>query len=370
MPTTSKPSSGAAETSPPAAPRTVFVTGFPVFAARRLMKELVASGDRVWILARDKFLADAKQYCDGLSKQWPHSPPLRVFAGDILDIDLGLTGAEVRTLHAKVEEVHHIAAIGYLGTPTRKMRLVNVEGLREMLEVALGMKKLQRFCHWSTAFVAGSRGGVVMEDDLMVGQRFRNDYEKTKAEAELLARNAMRSLPVSILRPTRIVGSSDTGKVDRFDGIYIGIRRIVTAPPGVSVPIPTHGRFPVQIVPADYVAKAARYIARHPSTAGGTFHLADPLPLTAHKFFDAVADAAGRPRPSVFLPGGIAKRVLNLPGIRDLAREEATFVDWLDCEVLFDRTATSTVLAGSGIECPNVRTYVDVLVRYVRDHGS
>jgi nucleoside-diphosphate-sugar epimerase len=350
--------------------RTVFVTGFPVFAARRLIKQLVADGDQVWLLARDKFVDAAADYTGQLHKSWPDSPPVRILQGDILDIDLGLTGAEVRDLHAEVEEIHHIAAVGYLGTPKRKMRLVNVDGLREVMEVALGMKRLQRLCHWSTAFVAGARSGVVMEDELMVGQQFRNDYERTKAEAEVVARRAMDKLPISIVRPTIIVGSTDTGKVDRMDGIYVGIRRIVTAAAGVSVPIPSHGRFPVHVIPSDYAAKAAKFIARHPDAEGGTFHLTDPLPLTAHKFFDAVADAAGRPRPKVFLPGGVARRVLHLPGIRTLARDEATFVEWLDAEVLFDRTAADRILAPSGLVCPKVRSYVDVLVRFVRDRAA
>ena len=349
------------------APRTVFVTGFPVFAARRLIKELIKRGDQVWLLAREKFVARAQEYCGQLAEQWPDAPPARILTGDILDIDLGLTGAEVRDLHATVQEVHHIAAVNYLGTPTRKMRLVNVEGLREMLEVALGMRALERFCHWSTAFVAGARGGVVLEDELMVGQRFRNDYERTKAEAEVLARAAMTKLPISIVRPTIIVGATDTGKVDRFDGIYLGIRRIVAAPAGVSVPIPSHGRFPVHVVPSDYAAQAAIQVARHPRGLGGTFHLADPAPLTAIQFFDAVADAAGKPRPTVFLPGGVARRVLNLPGIRAIARDDANFVEWLDAEVQFDQTASAAILDDADLRCPNARTYVDVLVRHVRD---
>lgn len=350
-------------------PRCVFVTGFPVFAARRLIKELVADGDQVWLLSRDKFIAAAGDYIEQLRQNWPDAPPVRILQGDILDIDLGLTGAEICDLHANVEEIHHIAAVGYLGTPKRKMRLVNVDGLREVMEVALGMRELKRLCHWSTAFVAGARSGVVREDELMLGQQFRNDYERTKAEAEVVARRAMDKLPISIVRPTIIVGATDTGKVDRMDGIYVGIRRIVTASAGVSVPIPSHGRFPVHVIPSDYAAKAAKVIARHPDAVGGTFHLADPVPLSAHKFFDAVADAAGRPRPKVFLPGGIARRILHLPGIRTLARDEATFVEWLDAEVLFDRSAADAILAPTGLTCPNVRSYVDVLVRFVRDRG-
>ncbi len=351
-------------------PRIVFVTGFPVFAARRLVREMVAGGDEVWLLVRNKFLLDANEFVASLAADIPQGPPVRVLEGDILDIDLGLTGAEVRDLHAHVQEIHHIAAVNYLGTPTRKKRLVNVEGLREVLEFAFGMKKLDRICHWSTAFVAGARGGVVYENELMVGQAFRNDYEETKAAAEVLARNAMSKLPITIVRPSILVGASDTGRVDRFDGVYLAIRRIVAAPPNVSVPLPGHGRFDMHVVPVDYVARATRYLARNPGAVGATVHLVDSQPLSAGRFFDAVADAAGRPRPTAILPGGVARAVLNLPGIRAIARNDLEFVEWLDSEVRFDATNADRLLAGSGITCPPVQSYVDVLVRYVRDHAT
>jgi len=346
------------------------VTGFPVYAARRLVRELVSQGDRVWMLARDKFVAKATDFLESLAAEFPDADPVELLQGDILDVDLGLSGARIRTLHAECEEIHHIAAVQYLGSSTRKMQLVNVRGLHEVLEVALGMRSLERLCHWSTAFVAGDRSGVVREAELDEGQQFRNDYERTKAEAERLTRAAMDKLPISIIRPTIVVGDSETGEVDRFDGIYLGIRRVVAAPANVAVPLPGKGQYRLNVVPADFVARAARYIARHPGTVGGTYHLADPAPLTAKRFFYAVADAAGRPRPTVFLPEGMMKAVLNLPGIRAVAREDRTFVEWFDGDVHFDTSHADTILAGSGIVCPPVPSYVDVLVRYVRDHAQ
>lgn len=354
---------------PDPAARQVLVTGFPVFAARQLVRELVSGGDQIWLLARGKFMEAAQGFATALGDEFAEMPPVQLLQGDILDVDLGLSGAQIRTLHAEIQEIHHIAAVQYLGTPKRKMRLVNVEGQREVLEVALGMRSLQRLCLWSTAFVAGDRVGVVREDELNLAGTFRNEYEHSKAEAEALGRAAMSKLPITILRPTIVVGDTQTGIVDRFDGIYLGIRRIVTAATNVAVPMPASGSYPLNVVPADYVAKAARVLARHPNTVGGTYHLADPQPLTAKRFFDAVADAAGRPRPSVFLPHGVVRAVLNLPGIRAIARDDRRFVEWFDADIRFDTSHADAALAGSGIACPAVQSYVDVLVRYVRDHA-
>ena len=210
-----------AQDQTPQAGSTVLVTGFPIYVARRLARELVAGGDRVLLLHREKFARDAEAFATEVNAAASASGSggrIEPLWGDILDIDLGVSGAEVRRLQADVEEIYHVAAVQYLAIDSAKMRNVNVEGLRELLELALGMRKLRRICHWSTAFVAGDRSGVAYEHELRVGQHLRNDYEVSKAEAEELARAAMAKLPITIVRPAIVVGDSVSGEVQRFDG--------------------------------------------------------------------------------------------------------------------------------------------------------
>lgn len=351
--------------SPP--PRTVLVTGFPLDVARRMARELVLRGDRVLLLCRGKFASEGKVLAQELKAQGRGR--LEVWEGDILQLDLGLAGDAVRQLHAEVDEIHHIAAVSYLGAPAGSMRQVNVEGLREVLEVALGCARLQRVCVWSTVFVAGDRSGTVYEDELLIGQGFRNPYEKSKADAEVLARAAMRKLPITIVRPSIIVGDSQTGELGRLDGPYLLINAIVHASPDTAVPMPGRGAFPLPVVPIDYAVRAALYLTRHPDAVGGTFHLVDGHPLTARALFDAVADAASRPRPTFFLPGGVARAVLNLPLVRDRVRSERNFLEWFDTDVHFDDRRARALLGPGGIECPPVQDYVEALVRHVRDRG-
>lgn len=348
-------------------PKTVLVTGFPTDVAREQLRLLVSGGDRVLLLCREKFAADAQKFADDLQATIPRGT-MELVHGDILQVDMGLTGAQIRRLHAEVQEVHHAAAISYLGVEWPLMQQVNVDGLREVLEVCLGMRKLERVCLWSTAFVAGDRVGTVREDELMVGQHFRNPYEASKAQAEQLARNAMAKLPITIVRPSILVGDSHTGAVSRLDGPYTLVRAILNAGQ-TPVPLPGRGSHPLHLVPVDYAARAALFLTRHPEALGGTFHLVDPEPLTARQFYDAVADAARKPRPNVFLPEGLSRAVLNLPFVRNLARNERSFLDWFDTDVYFDNTRARTLLHQGGIECPAVPTYVDALVRYVRDRS-
>lgn len=350
-----------------ASAKTVLVTGFPTDVAREQIRLLVAGGDRVLLLVRAKFMPDAQAFVAELKGPAPEEQ-VTMLQGDILELDMGLTGAQVRMLHAEVQEVHHAAAISYLGIQALRMRAVNVDGLREVLEVCLGMRKLERICLWSTAFVAGDRQGVVREDELLVGQRFRNAYEETKAEAESLARTAMAKLPITIVRPSILVGDSQTGASSRMDGPYLLVNAIVHAGQ-TPVPLPGRGQHPLHLVPVDFAARAALFLTRHPDALGGTFHLTDPQPLTARQFYDAVADAANKPRPTIFLPEGLSRAVLNLPVVRDFVRNERSFLDWFDTDVYYDDSHARALLGPGGIECPPVPSYIDALVRHVRDRA-
>ncbi len=349
------------------ASRTVLVTGFPLDVARRMTAELAAKGDRVILLVRAKFMSEAVDLSRTLAQSCPGQ--VDVWEGDVLQLDLGLSGVNVRQLHAEIEEIHHIAAITYLGVPKGSMRQVNVEGLRELLEVALGCRKLQRICAWSTVFVAGDRSGDVFEEDLSAGQQYRNPYEQTKAEAEELLRTAMAKLPITVVRPSIIVGDSQTGEIGRMDGPYMLIHAIVHAGPQVAVPLPGRGQYPLHIVPIDYAVRAALALTRHPQAVSGTFHLVDSQPATARALFDAVADAAGRPRPNLFLPEGLAKAVLNLPFLRNRVRSERSFLEWFDADVRFDDRNARALLEPLDVVCPPALSYIEALVRHVRERG-
>jgi len=81
-----------------------------------------------------------------------------------------------------------------------------------VLDLARDAGRLERVVHWSTAMVSGDRRGTFYEEDLDAGQKFHNDYERTKYEAEKLVRSAMRQLPITVLRPGIIVGDSRTAR--------------------------------------------------------------------------------------------------------------------------------------------------------------
>lgn len=113
-------------------------------------------------------------------------------------------------------------------------RAINVEGTRRVLqfgECCGARGGLRRFCHISTAYVAGDHSGCFSEDDLEVGQRFRNAYEQSKFEAERLVGRWRSRLPIAVLRPSIVVGERGSGWTTSFNVIYWPLRAFAHGAP-------------------------------------------------------------------------------------------------------------------------------------------
>ena len=63
---------------------------------------------------------------------------------------------------------------------------VNVEGTRQVIEFVRNHPSIERYMYFSTAYVAGKREGMLLETELIRPNAFKNHYEETKFEAELL----------------------------------------------------------------------------------------------------------------------------------------------------------------------------------------
>lgn len=340
------------------------ITGFPAFAARRMIATLVANepATRLHVLAQAPFAAEAARFVAGLAA----GARAEVVVGDVCDMDLGLSSREYRALSKDLTWIHHLAGTYWLGVEEADARRINVGGTRTVLELARDVGRLERVVYWSSALVSGDRSGTWYEEDLEAGQKFHNAFERTRFEAERLVRGAMRGLPITVLRPGMIVGDSQTGEIDKLDGPYYLLSLIATNTSGRRLPLLGNTAAPLHLVPIDYVVEAAWQVGRHAESAGRTFHLVDPAPQIVREVLDAVADHAGTERPRGRIPRAIARAVLRTPGLARLGRGPLAFLDQLDHTVHYDQTNTARALAGSGLACPPVADYLGALVRHVR----
>lgn len=347
-------------------PAHTLVTGFPKLVARRLARAFLAGGPdaRVSLLVQPRHLEAAGEFAASLLPS--EGARVQLLGGDVADLHLGLSTPEYRELAATVTGVLHAAEWGQLSAERQTLARVNVEGTRGVLELAADCRNLERFTHVSTAFVAGDRVGVVAEDELAAGQQFRNAWEETRFEAELLVRRAMSELPCTVLRPGIVIGDSRTGEIDRFEGPYAIAILLAASPVAVPVPLPNDGVAPLNVVPIDYVVAAAERLHQDPRAIGRTFHLVDPNPASSRRIWELVAQRTGKKLPRVSLGYKLTDTLLKLPGLERLTREQRMALATVNHLTFFSSRNTLELLDGTGIRCPHLESYLDALIQYVR----
>lgn len=354
-------------------PRHALITGFPGFIARRLVRKLLSADDGLQVTtlvepSQQEQAAKAMQNLADSSSDPKFASRLHVIVGDVTATDLGLSGAEFKLVAKQTTEIHHLAAAHALAAERRHAERVNVHGTRNMLAFARAAPELERFVHFSSAYVSGNRTGVIMEDELQAGQHFRNAYERTKHQAEILVHEAKKTLPVTIIRPAGVVGDSRTGEIDRFDSVYHLGMLMITAPASMPIPLSGDGNAPLNLVPVDYLIDAVYAICAQDSTIGQTFHIVDPNPLCAKRLYEVIAARAGKKLPRYQVPANLTKALLRIPGLERLAPVSHQAIDYLNHMAFYNSRNTSAALQGTGIRCPLFEDYVDTLIAYVREY--
>ncbi len=343
---------------------TYFVTGYPGFIGKRLVEHIAREDPKghIYVLVQPKVLKEAQKHSAGLK-----GAPIEILTGDVVDMHLGLSGEEYQRLCERVTDIFHLAAVSYLGVPKETAWRVNVDGTRNLLELARDCEHLKRFNYFSTCYVSGDRVGVIAEDELERGQGFRNAYEETKYQAERLVQRAGNTLPVTIYRPASVVGDSRTGEIDRFEGpYYLGIL-LVTSPQVVPLPLPGNGVAPLNVVPVDFVVKAVWAISRDARGAGRIFHLVDPNPMSARRVYELIAEKTHKKLPKFNLSARAADVMLRLPLLEKLARPQRAAISYVNHLAIYNCHNTLELLDGTGVRCPPLSSYLDQLVAYVRE---
>jgi nucleoside-diphosphate-sugar epimerase len=236
-----------------------------------------------------------------------------------------------------------------------------------VLELAAASgKHLRRLVHWSSALLFTPQGGRVSESEFSFSARPRSRDDEMRFRADSLIRDSMSRVPITLLRPSIVVGDSKTGEMDRNEGTYALLQLIISSPRELRLPLPGPGDQPCHFVPIDYVIEAGLAIADHTESTGRTFHITDERPTSLARVFDLINEAAERPSAPPGLARNLAALLFHAPGIERLSQVPRSFLDLLAAEITYDSRNTREILAGTGIECPSVTSYIRTMVHRVR----
>jgi nucleoside-diphosphate-sugar epimerase len=346
------------------------LTGYPSFTARTMLRYLMKQGNRVHILVLERYLKRARKDVEKLESEGLPGEAV-LLTGDVRFLDLGLSGLEVDAIAKEVSVIHHMAGMGLPGSTKEQIQKVHLLGTRRILEVAQEIQDLRRFCHYSTAQVAGTREGVILERELDMGQRFHNSFEEVRFRSERIVQSLADKMPISIFRPSIIAGNSKTGEMDRHRGPHQVLALYSQLPARVPLPLPGQGHFPLNLVPVDYVVEAAYILSRDSKAEGRTFHLTDSNPLSVRGVFNLISDLTGRARPfdaaANMVPYRIARTAMRLPILERRARGASYILDALHSLQIYSRLNTDECLRGRRLKCPGFSDYAEKLVDHMRN---
>ena len=208
----------------------------------------------------------------------------------------------------------HAAADTRFSAPLSEVREANLEGTRNVLDLARGCRRLRGIVCLSTVHVAGRRTGPIEEEIVEHGTGFVNNYEQSKYESELLARERMPDQPISIVRLSTVLGDSRTGEVAKLAAIHQGLRLYYHS---LAPMIPGFPSSPVDVLPSDYAAAALAHLAISNFSAGSVFQLCGGRDaLSLEDLLKMTHEAFVRYRPAW------RKRSIASPTIVDLATFE------------------------------------------------
>jgi thioester reductase-like protein len=262
--------------------RCIFVTGATGAVGSALVPLLVDPDSEVRLLVRADSDAAATERLEVLFRHWqwaedrPERRRVSVVRGDATAPRFGLDEAGYAAVVASTTHIVHCAASVRMNLPIEEARRSAVGSAREVLELArriAAQGRLGKVECVSTVGVGGRRQAPIAETWVDPAGPFHNTYEQSKAEAEVLFRHAIEveGLPLTVHRPSMVVGSSNDGGIIRFQIFYyicefLSGRR-------------TQGWYPrltgasLDIIPVDRVAEAIAASLADPSTAGRIFHL-------------------------------------------------------------------------------------------------
>lgn len=217
----------------------IFLTGGTGFLGRFLLAKLMRMGNlgEIMVLARPKKQKTNAERMEELfngilfEKMSLFDPEfkskIRIVNGDIEKEGLDMSEEDRNYIQNEVEIIIHAAATVRFDEVLKKAININIRGTRDILDVAVGARKLQSFVYISTAYSHCPRRDEIDEVfyeppmDYKVAINFANKYPEaisthlspkliqpwpntytfTKAVAEGMIRDYQKVLPLTVIRP-------------------------------------------------------------------------------------------------------------------------------------------------------------------------
>lgn len=369
----------------------IVLTGATGTIGSALVPRLLADADaRVALLIRARDDAGLQERLHAMLAYWQFEPGdnwasrIDVLRGDISQPGFALSSGTLDRLAAQTTHIIHCAASVKLNMAMEEARATAVVPTRTLLDLgrrcaAAGV--LRKMDLVSTVGVWGRSPGAMPERRLPEVTEFHNTYEAAKAEAERVIWAEGGELPITVHRPSMVVGETGSGRVIHFQ-IFYHLCEFLSGARTFGI-MPSLGDTKLDTVPVDWVADAICWSSRHAETAGRIFHLCSgPQEAIALPRLQAQVRQTwqrhGRTLPTLRrVDRQVLERLVPLVGLfvgakgRRALKGLPPVLAYLAEDQGFANTETARTMAAAGLPVPPVDSYLGaILDYYLRHHAA
>lgn len=322
---------------------------------------------------RVKALFDFWGWTDSTDKQ----VRVKAYRGDAALQNFSLPDQQYAELAGECTHVIHSAGTVRMNLTIEDARRSAVGSAQATVDFARRLAAGGRLCKFeyvSTVGVAGKRPGALPEIWIDEPRDFHNTYEQAKAEAEEVVRRAISNegLPVTVHRPSMVIGDSRDGRIVHFQIFYF-ICEFLSGRKTLGL-YPNFGEVQLDVIPVDWVAEAIVAASRDAQTVGRIFHLCSGPQLAPRldELRDNVCSAFKAHGLSV--PPGIRLPPRWFAALARLASHLAPaaqrkalatlpiYLDYLADQQGFDNAEYLAWLASRGMSAPHFKDYLPAVL--------
>lgn len=278
-------------------PGRLLLTGATGFLGGAILAELIgqARWSSVLLLVRGADAADGRRRIVETLRKWDVAPEFcarvstkQVLLGDLCGVSKFADDQRLRG----VTDVINCAALAGFGRPPA-LWPTNVDGTLAFARLLGDVARLRRFVHVGTAMSCGLPAPNVVDENYVPPTDAEHlvPYTQSKVECEERLRAELAGLPLVVARPSIIVGDTRLGC--RPSPSIFWVFRMARALGRFTCSLDDH----VDVVPADYCARAVLHLLDAPALAHDMYHVsAGPKrSSTFGEIEQAIAEGLGVP---------------------------------------------------------------------------
>jgi thioester reductase-like protein len=339
---------------------TIFLTGatgyIGSYIAHRLLEQ---HGQRLSLLVRAKSQEEgAKRLWQSLQMHmdfpafYEHlRSRVDIYLGDLTERDFGLEAGRYKQLVQQTSSVIHCAAS--LNRKSNKACFnTNLRGTLEVVKLARAAQDthgLRRFSDVSTVAVSGEvNHQLIREDEAIDWNKSDYDpYSRTKKFCEHMVHELLPDVPVTVFRPSTVLGDSRYPETTQFDMVraFVFLAKLPV--------LPLDARWRMDIVPANYVADGIVAVHMQEKPEHGAYNLSTGAASPTYRQITDAMRGAGHGTRHLFAPGLLAgfekvvDQLMDTPrgwGVAPGASLMKVFIPYLAYDTVFDNTRIQKVL--------------------------